>query len=78
MQITPALGGPEPGPAGHIRGGGSPSVLLYVQVRDLHASLLRAGQLGGVVVTEPFDVPNGPTIAAINDPEGNALVLVQQ
>jgi predicted enzyme related to lactoylglutathione lyase len=29
------------------------------------------------VITEPFDVPNGP-IAAINDPEGNALGLVQQ
>jgi predicted enzyme related to lactoylglutathione lyase len=78
MQIAPGLGGPEPGPAGHIRQGESPAVLLYVQVRDLRASLVRAEQLGGVVVTEPFDVPDGPTLAAINDPEGNALVLVQQ
>jgi hypothetical protein len=78
MQIGPGLGGPEPGPAGHIRGGDNPAVLLYVQVRDLRASLVRAGQLGGVVVTKPFDVPSGPTIAAINDPEGNAVVLVQQ
>jgi predicted enzyme related to lactoylglutathione lyase len=30
------------------------------------------------LVTEPFDTPNGPTLAAINDPEGNPLVLVQQ
>ncbi len=29
-------------------------------------------------MTEPFDVPNGPSMAAINDPEGNPLVLVQQ
>jgi predicted enzyme related to lactoylglutathione lyase len=29
-------------------------------------------------VTEPFDVPGGPTIAAVDDPEGNPLVLVQQ
>jgi predicted enzyme related to lactoylglutathione lyase len=78
MQISPGLGGPEPGPSGHIRSGDSPAVLIYVQVRDLRASLARAGELGGAVVTEPFDVPNGPTIAAINDPEGNALVLVQQ
>jgi predicted enzyme related to lactoylglutathione lyase len=49
-----------------------------VQVRDLRASLVRAQELGGAVVTEPFDVPNGPTMAAINDPEGNPLVLVQQ
>jgi uncharacterized protein len=78
MQIPAGLGGPEPGPSGHIRRGGDPAVLLYVQVRDLRASLVRAGQLGGTVITEPFDVPNGPTIAAINDPEGNALGLVQQ
>jgi len=78
MQIPAGLGGPEPGPSGHIRSGESPAVLLYVQVRDLRASLARAEQLGGAVVTEAFDVPNGPTIAAINDPEGNALVLVQQ
>jgi uncharacterized protein len=78
MQIPAGLGGPEPGPSGHIRRGDAPAVLLYVQVRDLRASLVRAGQLGGTVVTEPFDVPGGPTIASINDPEGNALGLVQQ
>ena len=78
MQIPAGLGGPEPGPGGHIRGGDGPAVLLYVQVRDLRGSLARAVQLGGAVVTEPFDVPGGSTLAAINDPEGNRLVLVQQ
>jgi predicted enzyme related to lactoylglutathione lyase len=29
-------------------------------------------------VTEPFDVPGGATLAAMDDPEGNPLVLVQQ
>lgn len=77
-QVPAGLGGPEPGPGGHIRRGDSPAVILYVQVRDLRASLVRAQELGGAVVTEPFDVPNGPTMAAINDPEGNPLVLVQQ
>src|SRR4051812_21684278 len=38
MQIAPGLGGPEPGPAGHIRQGGRSGVALYVQVRDIHAS----------------------------------------
>jgi uncharacterized protein len=78
MQIEPGLGGPEPGPAGHIRAGDQPSVSLYVQVRDLAASLQRAAELGATVVIEPFDLPNGPTIAAITDPEGNPVGLVQQ
>jgi uncharacterized protein len=76
--ITPGIGGPEPGPGGHIRKGDAPAVILYVQVRDLRASLARTEELGGKVVAEPFDVPGGPTIAAVEDPEGNALVLVQQ
>jgi predicted enzyme related to lactoylglutathione lyase len=78
MQIPPGLGGPEPGPAGHIRRGDQPAVVLYVQVRDLHASLDRAQELGAGLVAEPFDVPDGPTLAAVRDPEGNPLVLVQQ
>src|SRR4051794_14164522 len=78
MQIAPGLGGPEPGPAGHIRAGDNPGVRLYVQVRDIRASLARAEELGGTVLSEPFDVPNGPTIAPIIDPEGNPVMLVQQ
>jgi predicted enzyme related to lactoylglutathione lyase len=78
MSIAPGLGGPEPGPAGHIRAGDSPGVRLYVQVRDIGASLARVGELGGTALSEPFDVPGGPTIALVTDPEGNPLVLVQQ
>jgi predicted enzyme related to lactoylglutathione lyase len=77
-QIPPGLGGPEPGPAGHIRQSGRSGVTLYVQVRDLRASLALAGELGADVVAEPFDIPDGPTLAVINDLEGNPLVLVQQ
>ncbi len=77
-QIEPGLGGPEPGPAGHIRAGDRPGVSLYVQVRDLASSLERATELGATVVVEPFDLPEGPTIAAITDPEGNPVGLVQQ
>jgi uncharacterized protein len=78
MQIPAGIGGPEPGPGGHIRAGERSGVTLYVQVRDLPASLTRVGELGGSVLTDPFDVPGGPTIAAVEDPEGNPLVLVQQ
>jgi predicted enzyme related to lactoylglutathione lyase len=76
--IAPGLGGPEPGPAGHIREGDRPGVNLYVQVRDLQHSLVRAESLGASVVIQPFDVPDGPTLAAIEDPEGNTVFLVQQ
>ena len=57
MQIPAGLGGPEPGPAGHIRPGNRPALALYVQVRDLRASLDRARELGAVDVAEPFQGP---------------------
>jgi hypothetical protein len=78
MNIGAGLGGPEPGPAGHIRESDHTGVTLYIQVRDLRESLDRAVSLGGTVAMEPFDVPGGPTIAAIADPEGNPVTLVQQ
>ena len=78
MDITPGLGGPEPGPAGHLRQSDRSGVNLYVQVRDLTASLQAAARLGGAVIAEPFDVPNGPTLAIITDPEDNPVFLVQQ
>ena len=77
MQIPAGLGGPEPGPAGHIRQGERSGVSLYVQVGDIRASLERVASLGGAAKSEPLDVPGGPTIAFAEDPEGNPLVLVQ-
>lgn len=78
MAIGAGLGGPEPGPAGHMRQGERSGVSLYVQVRDLRTSLALAVELGATIVAEPFDIPGGPTLAAVDDPEGVALVLVQQ
>jgi predicted enzyme related to lactoylglutathione lyase len=78
MEIPVGIGAPEGGLAGHIFAAEKPGITLYIQVRDLRASLERAAQLGGAVLSQPFDVPNGPTIAGISDPEGNRLVLVQQ
>ena len=78
MGIPAGLGGPEPGPAGHIREGDRAGVSLYVQVRDIRRSLTLAVELGARLVAEPFDLPGGPTLAAVEDPEGNPLVLVQQ
>ncbi|MGH9115634.1 MAG: VOC family protein [Acidimicrobiales bacterium] len=78
MFVSAGIGGPEPGPGGHIRQGDRPGAVLYVQVRNLKASLARAAELGGRVIAEPFDVPNGPTLAGIEDPEGNPITLIQQ
>ena len=78
MFVEPGLGGPEPGPGGHIRGGETPGVRLYVQVRDLRAAIDQAVDLGATKRSDPFDVPGGPTLALVDDPEGNPLVLVQQ
>ncbi len=72
------LGGPEPGPAGHFRQSDHGGVTLYVQVADLTASLELAASLGGTVTMQPFDIPGGPTLAGIKDPEGNQVTLVQQ
>ena len=78
MRVPPGVGGPAPGPGGSIRQGSHPGVSLYIQVRDLRASLAKAEQLGGRVLSQPFDTPAGPTVAGILDPEGNRVVLVQQ
>jgi hypothetical protein len=78
MPIPVGVGPPEPGPAGHIMAGETSRVVLYIQVRSLRESLDRAAELGGAVTREPFDLPNGPTLAGITDPEGNPVVLVQQ
>lgn len=75
MNIGAGIGGPEPGPAGHIQQG-VPGISLYVQVRDINASLVRLVELGGTKLSDPFDA--GPTIAFAQDPEGNGLTLVQQ
>ncbi len=79
MPIPGGVGGPPPEQlSGNIFKSEHAGFSLYVQVRDLRASMAQAKELDGTVISEPFDVPGGPTIAAITDPEGNRLVLVQQ
>jgi uncharacterized protein len=78
MRIPAGLGGPEPGPGGHLRRGDHPGVSLYVQVRDVHESSRLAEVLGGRIVRNPDSTAAGQTLAVILDPEGNRVVLVQQ
>lgn len=78
MSIPAGIGGPANGISGHINTGTEPRFTLYFQVRDLHASLAKALQLGGAQIGKPFQIPNGALIVGITDPEGNAITLVQQ
>jgi uncharacterized protein len=79
IDIAAGIGGPEPGPNGHIRKSDRTGVNLFVQVRDLREALDKTPSLGGTVLAEPFrPSETGPHLAAIADPDGNAVMLVQQ
>ena len=57
--------------------GGPGHVMFYVQVDDPAAALEKIKSLGGSTVSEPMDVPDGPTIAHFADPEGHVVGLVK-
>lgn len=76
--IPPGKGPPVDGVGGSLlQSDRAPAVVIYIQVADLGASLLKAEKLGGKAILQPLDVPNGPTVAQIEDPEGNLVGLVQ-
>ncbi len=76
--IEHGIGGPPEGVGGAIMAGAEARVLVYVQVLDPLETLAKAEALGGRRVMEPFDVPDGPTVAQMADPEGNVIGLVKQ
>ena len=77
--VTRAVFSPDgPFAAAQLRQLGTVVPGVYVQVRDLRTSLDQAVSLGGSITLDPFDVPGGPSLAGIKDPEGNPLMLVQQ
>lgn len=78
MQFPAGIGGPEGGVGGHIRAADSPGVSIFVQVLDLNETLRKAEEMGGRALMQPFDIPGGPTIAQMADPEGNLVALVKQ
>lgn len=75
--IPPGIGGPVEGVGGFIMGGEA-GVSIFVQVLDLVETLRKAEEMGGRAVMQPFDVPGGPTVAQMADPEGNLVGLVKQ
>jgi predicted enzyme related to lactoylglutathione lyase len=76
VTIAPGVGGP--GEVGGTLMAGEPRVVPFIQVASLGDTLTKAVELGGSRVMDPIDVPGGPTIAQMADPEGNVIGLVQQ
>ncbi len=76
--IEPGVGGPEQGVGGGIVQADDPLTMIYVQVLDPTETLRKAEELGGKTIMGPTDLPDGPTIAQLQDPEGNTLGLVKQ
>src|ERR1700750_777123 len=49
----------------------------YVSVEDADASTARVKELGGTVISEPFDVMDAGRMSVIADPTGGVLALWQ-
>jgi len=69
MSIDGGIGKAPPGYSGHVT--------FYVAVDDAEAALRKIESLGGKRMMGPEAVPNGPTIAQFEDPEGHVVGLVQ-
>lgn len=52
-------------------------VTAYVEVENLDEYLKKAERLGDKTILEPTDVPAGPRLAMIADPEGHIMGLIQ-
>jgi predicted enzyme related to lactoylglutathione lyase len=64
------VSGHEPGPAGT-------SVMIWLQVRDVHAEYSRLAAAGVRVLREPTVEPWGLTEMWIEDPDGVRIVVVE-
>lgn len=64
----------EPGIAGGIAQGQA-SVTVYIQVKDLEATLSRVEAHGGTVLHRPEEVAPNVIVAAFADPAGNEIGL---
>ncbi len=63
--------------SGHATGSPGPSVLIWLQVRDVHAERDRLAAGGVRILREPTAEPWGLTEMWIEDPDGVRIVLVE-
>ncbi len=64
------VSGHTPGPSGH-------SVMIWIQVRDVHAEHARLAAAGVPIIRGPATEPWGLTEMWIQDPDGTQIVLVE-
>ena len=64
------VSGQTAGPAGH-------SVMIWIQVRDVHAEQARLAAAGVPIIRKPAIEPWGLTEMWIQDPDGIRIVLVE-
>jgi predicted enzyme related to lactoylglutathione lyase len=63
--------------SGHSSGPPAPSVMIWLQVRDVHAEHERLAAAGVRVLREPVTEPWGLIEMWIEDPDGVRIVLVE-
>ena len=56
--------------------GTPPYWMSYVAVDDVDAAVGKVSDLGGVVLVEPFDIPNIGRMGVIQDPQGAVISLM--
>ena len=57
--------------------GKKPRTRIYAEVANLEKTLKKAVKLGAKVTQKPTQVPNGPRIAMIDDPDGISFGFVE-
>jgi len=63
--------------SGHAAGPAGRSVMIWIQVRDVHAEHARLAANGVPIIREPATEPWGLTEMPISDPDGTQTVLVE-
>jgi predicted enzyme related to lactoylglutathione lyase len=63
--------------SGHPAGPAGPTVMIWLQVRDVNAEHERLAAAGARIVREPVTEPWGLTEMWIEDPDGVQIVLVE-
>ncbi|MEM8791226.1 MAG: VOC family protein [Pseudomonadota bacterium] len=56
--------------------GMAPAWITYIHVDDVDAACAKTSELGGKVISEPFDVPMAGRIATVVDPTGAMVGLI--
>jgi hypothetical protein len=76
--VEAANGRGIPGGVGQLEGKPHPKVTFYVATDSVEKSLARAMELGGRVLMRRTELPGGPVLGMLADPEGNAIGLVEE